>query len=334
MRAVMSGGSMYPRPRRNASKKRGGSKMRSSTSVTRPSRVRMNIPPSPSTRARAGMRRVRFWVLAGISFALLAEGVGPGVERPEGSNQVWTRDPGALEPARKRRGVRGVRRTEAAVAAPTVGRAECTATGLRHRPETGRAGGNHHADVLTALALETDAVRGYVGPAPDQEGREHFDQLTLVDRTAPQLEVDRHVRRDRSRTLERRDVLGTRVHDCEELLHRGEVAQGLDAAGAGAGAYRDQVARRLPNGLHPLDILGRRDGPLDQREIVGSGDMSPRRLGKRRDVHRSRDGEKLVLAVEQRQLAAVAGGELPDSELGPSSRHQTSRIASRRPTRA
>jgi len=36
MRAVMSGTSVKRRPRRNASKKRGGSKIRNSASVTRP----------------------------------------------------------------------------------------------------------------------------------------------------------------------------------------------------------------------------------------------------------------------------------------------------------
>ena len=52
MRAVMSGASMNERPRRKASKKRGGSKIRSSTcSTVSPSSLTV-IAPSPSTRAR------------------------------------------------------------------------------------------------------------------------------------------------------------------------------------------------------------------------------------------------------------------------------------------
>ena len=34
------------------------------------------------------------------------------------------------------------------------------------------------------------------------------------------------------------------------------------------------------------------------------------------DLHRAGDGQQFVLAIQQRELAAVAGGELPDGELG------------------
>ena len=52
IRAVMSGASEKARPRRNASKNRGGSKMRSSADSTLPSRTTTLNAPSPSTRAR------------------------------------------------------------------------------------------------------------------------------------------------------------------------------------------------------------------------------------------------------------------------------------------
>ncbi len=52
MRAVMSGASVNARPRSNASKKRGGSKMLSSARSTTPSRTTTLKAPSPSTRAR------------------------------------------------------------------------------------------------------------------------------------------------------------------------------------------------------------------------------------------------------------------------------------------
>ena len=51
MREVMSGASVNFRPFRNASKNRGGSKMRSFTSSTTSSLIRMKRAPSPSTRA-------------------------------------------------------------------------------------------------------------------------------------------------------------------------------------------------------------------------------------------------------------------------------------------
>ena len=62
IRAVMSGGSVNARPRRNASKNRGGSKMRNRTSASSPSRISTIRPPSPSTRVRASTwkRRARW----------------------------------------------------------------------------------------------------------------------------------------------------------------------------------------------------------------------------------------------------------------------------------
>jgi len=52
MRAVMSGTSRKSRPRRKASKNRGGSKISRPTFSTAPSRIFTVIAPSPSTRAR------------------------------------------------------------------------------------------------------------------------------------------------------------------------------------------------------------------------------------------------------------------------------------------
>src|SRR5581483_722305 len=59
MRATMSGTSSYRRPTRNASKKRGGSKMRSCTSRISPLRTVTRNAPSPSTRAIMSTRIVR-----------------------------------------------------------------------------------------------------------------------------------------------------------------------------------------------------------------------------------------------------------------------------------
>ncbi len=58
-----------------------------------------------------------------------------------------------------------------------------------------------------------------------------------------------------------------------------------------------------------------RDRAFDEREVVGALDRPARRLEEVRDLDLAGEREQLVLAVEQRQLAAVARGELPDREL-------------------
>src|SRR5208283_2715216 len=84
MRAVIAGASLNLRPRRKASKKRGGSKMLSFTSVTRWSRTRTNRPPSPSTRARQST----LMVLAFMGFALFPERFRVGIEGTEGTHEL------------------------------------------------------------------------------------------------------------------------------------------------------------------------------------------------------------------------------------------------------
>ena len=171
-------------------------------------------------------------------------GSAPGVEGAVDAHEVALARPRARHPRAQRRGVRRLHRPEAAVAAAVVGRAERAAAGVGDRPEARRAVRDHHADVAAPLALDADAVRAASrGRAPVEEGADHLEQLALVDRAAAQLEVDRHVRGDRRRGRERRDVLGPRVDDRDELVDVGEVAQRLDAARGRAGADRDQRAR-------------------------------------------------------------------------------------------
>ncbi len=66
--------------------------------------------------------------------------------------------------------------------------------------------------------------------------------------------------------------------------------------------------------MDSLGVMGRGDRALDDRDVVGPLDRCARRLEEVRDLNRFRDGEQLVLAVEQAELAAVAGGELPHGE--------------------
>src|SRR5208282_561180 len=155
MRAVISGASLNLRPRRKASKKRGGSKMLSFTSVTRWSRTRTNKPPSPSTRARTST----LMVLAFMRFALFPESFGVSIEGTEGAHKFRLGNAQG-GPARAHRG--GIGRflgPEAPVAAAVVGRAKRAAPGQRNGAQTRRAVRYHDADGSAPLAFHAHAMR-------------------------------------------------------------------------------------------------------------------------------------------------------------------------------
>ena len=56
--------------------------------------------------------------------------------------------------------------------------------------------------------------------------------------------------------------------------------------------------------------------PSTSDTSYGPADHCAGRLGEGGDLHLVGEGEQLVLAVEQRQLATVAGGELPHGQRG------------------
>jgi hypothetical protein len=145
---------------------------------------------------------------------------------------------------------------------------------------------------------------------------DHLEQLALVDRAPVQLEVDRHVRRDRRRGRERRDEAGRGVHDAHELVDVREVPQRLDPSGGRAGADGDEPPGARPDLLDARCVVLGRDGALHERQVVRTLHDTARGLEEVGDLDLPREREQLVLAVEQRELAAVARGELPDRESG------------------
>src|SRR5262249_14472443 len=80
------------------------------------------------------------------------------------------------------------------------------------------------------------------------------------------------------------------------------------------GADRDEQPRPRADLLDPRDVVGRRHRSFDERDVVRPLDLGTRRLREVGDLDRICDREQLALAVEQRQLAAVAGREFPDGE--------------------
>src|SRR5581483_2123118 len=127
----------------------------------------------------------------------------------------------------------------------------------------------------------------------------------------------------RRRRTQRRDVVGVGVHGGDEVTDVCEVPERLDAAGGGAGADGDESLRRAADLVDALGGVWRRDRSLDENEVVRAFHGRTGRLEEVGDLDRARDCEELVLAVEQRQLAAVARRELPDGELRLLLRHSS-----------
>src|SRR5262249_7656526 len=162
--------SVKPRPRRKASKNRGGSKMRSLTSVTWSPSISTLIAPSPSTRARYSVA-----IVLTRRSAIRAHFVEFGdVERPEHALDALLVETVGAQPGAERSGVRRLHRAEAAVAAPVVAGAERAAPGVRDGAEARRPVSDGDADVAAALALGADAGRGDVRAAAVQVGGENL----------------------------------------------------------------------------------------------------------------------------------------------------------------
>src|SRR5208337_777498 len=100
-----------------------------------------------------------------MGFALFAEVFRGSVKGAECPRYFLLASPKQFPFAGMRRGVRRLHRAEAAIAAAPEGRANRTASGVRHRPEAGHAL-DHHADRAAPLALDANAVRRNRGLAP------------------------------------------------------------------------------------------------------------------------------------------------------------------------
>ncbi len=167
--------------------------------------------------------------------------------------------------------------------------------------------GDHHARQAASLAFGADADVGDVRLAPDEERRDDLEQLALVDGAAAQLEVDGDVVGYRCRRGECVDVLRTGVDDGAVLLDVAEVAQGLDAAGGGAGSDRDQNLRLL---AHILDALGVGAGAAGYllKEIRGANLVDA--------IRQVAAGQSLLdPAVTGRLLQRLRDGEPQDKRL-------------------
>ena len=240
----------------------------------------------------------------------------PHVEGPEQTGDGDRRRAIRQQAPRKGAGVRSVRRSETAEAAAVDGRAQRSASGAGHRSEARQASSHQEADRAPGLALLTDTVPGDDRPSTGQGGVQHLQELPAVDRTSVELEVHRYVLRDRGRAPEGGDVLGVGVDGRAVLTLGGEIDQALDSPCGGAGADGNQAARGSSHLEDALGGFGRGDRTLDQRHVVRPGLRRSRHLAEVDNPNSFRQGEQLVLTIEQAQLAPIARGELPHRQGG------------------
>ena len=95
----------------------------------------------------------------------------------------------------------------------------------------------------------------------------------------------------------------------------GKVAQGLDAAGGGAGAQGDQELALCAHFLDPFGFVRRGDRAFDDADVVRAGFDRAGGFEEVGDVHGGGQVEQFIFQVEQGKLAAVAGGELVDGHF-------------------
>jgi hypothetical protein len=133
-----------------------------------------------------------------MGLALFAKRLGAGVKAAERAHDIrFAHTERVAEPCGKRCGVRRFLRSVAAVAATVISRANRAATGMRDRSKAWRPVRYYHANGPAQLAFDAHAVRPNVRSAIAQERADDFDQLMLVYRAAPQLEIDKHMINDR-----------------------------------------------------------------------------------------------------------------------------------------
>ena len=195
-----------------------------------------------------------------------------------------------------------------------VARAQRAAAGVRDRAQARSAVRDHHADVAAALALDAHAVRGDRGPRSLRKA--------VMTSSSWRLSIGQPAARSRPARARRSasspqggDVLG----------------RGVDGRTNSSTSAKLRSASMPPAVAHAPIVTTRRERArtsrmrsassavvIDPSTIDRSYGPSTRRggLGEVGDLDLAGERQQLVLAVQERQLAAVAGRELPDGEGG------------------
>lgn len=203
---------------------------------------------------------------------------------------------------------------EASVAAPVMGWADCAAAGLGDWPQAGLLLGDHDADRAAAFARLAGAFGGGFRHAGLGECEDDFDELPFIDGATAEFKVDLDMGCDRSGVGEGFDHRWGCVDRAFEFFVVREVAEGLDTTCGCASSDRDQffaLGAKLGNAVF---VFFGRDRAFDDRQVVGAGLEVAGGFGEVSEVDPICDGEKFVFAIEQSQLAAIAGGEFDDCD--------------------
>ena len=118
---------------------------------------------------------------------------------------------------------------------------------------------------------------------------------------------------------------GIRIHRLQPLLLVGQVAQGLQTTGGGAGAERQQPATAAANGTDAIQIRRPGQAALDQGDVHRALRGEGPGLGEVHDLHLLGQRQQGLAQVEHGELAAVAGTEFVNPEAGPRAHAQNPR---------
>ena len=102
--------------------------------------------------------------------------------------------------------------------------------------------------------------------------------------------------------------------DLGAKLGRGaQAGQGVDSGGVGAGAERHQGAGPGADRPQPLGLLRGGDRPLDEGDV----ELAPapaQQFAELDDLHQLQQLQKLLLEVEDGELAPLAAGEIEEAD--------------------
>jgi len=168
--------------------------------------------------------------------------------------------------------------------------------------------------VLT-FAFHADLVALVEGAYSEQQLADCGQDLGAIDRTTPDLEVDRDVLTDRfgpGQGLNEGRLGVDRL--LPGLVAVIEIAQGLQAAGCRTGAERDHETAVFPYLPDTLQLVVGRDTALDECDIDLGCFIGGAGFQEMADVDQLCQSQQVLAGVQKCQLAAIARGKFVNGD--------------------
>ena len=203
-------------------------------------------------------------------------------------------------------------RSKACVATSVVGRAYRSATGLGDRSEAGFFLGHNDANGAASFAGLANAFGGGFGASAAGHGQNDLDELVFIDWAAAELEIDLDVLCDGARVGQRLDHFRRSVDSFFELLMVCEISQSLHTSGRSARSDGDEFFALRAEFYNTMKVFRGADGTFDDRKVIGARSQVAGGFSKVSKLDTIGQCQELFFAVQEGQLAAIAGGEFHD----------------------